>query len=87
MAWIPLDLNVTLFEDDIVVYHGDSDDEEVDPENITSLADLFDGYENDIRGGFGYEEAEIYVMATIKALDAGKAQLLAALADMKTKEI
>jgi hypothetical protein len=83
MAWIPLDLNVTLFEDEIFVYH-DGDEE---PENTTSLADLFDGYENDIRGGFGYEEAEIYVMATIKALDAGKAQLLAALADMKTKEI
>jgi hypothetical protein len=83
MAWIPLDLNVTLFAEEIVVYH-DGDEE---PENVTSLADLFDGYENDIRGGFGYEEAEIYIMTTIKALDAGKAQLLAALAEMKTKEI
>jgi hypothetical protein len=71
MAWIPLDLNVTLFEDEIFVYHGG--DDEAEPENTTSLADLFDGYENDLRGGFGYEEAEIYVMTTIKALDAGKA--------------
>jgi hypothetical protein len=82
MAWIPLDLNVTLFAEEIVVYH-DGDEE---PENTTSLADLFDGYENDLRSGFGYEEAEIYVMTTIKALDAGKAQLLAALAEMKARE-
>jgi hypothetical protein len=82
MAWIPLDLNVTLFAEEIVVYH-DGDGE---PENTTSLADIFDEYENDLRGGFGHEEAEIYVMTTIKALDAGKAQLLAAIAEMKARE-
>lgn len=82
MAYIELDLNVTLFEDEIVVYHGDDEEAEI----VTSLADLFDGYENDLRGGFTYKEAEQYVKTTIAALDAGKAQLLAALAEMKDKE-
>jgi len=83
MAYINLELAVSLFEDEIVVYHG-TDDE---PEITTSLAEVFDAYEDDLRGGFDYKDAEQYVKTTIAALDAGKAQLLAALADMKTKEI
>ncbi len=82
MAYIELDLHVTLFEDEIVVYHGDDEEAEI----ITSLADLFDGYENDIRGGFNYKEAEKYIQTTITALDAGKAQLLAALEDIKKRD-
>ena len=85
MANIELNLTVLLFEDAVSVWHNYDEDSE-EPETATTLADLFEGYAEDLKGGFGYVEAEIYVQETIKALDAGKALLLETIKQMKDKE-
>lgn len=85
MANINLNLTVLLFENEVSVWHNYDEDSE-EPETVTTLADLFDGYAEDLKGGFGYVEAEIYVQETIKELDKGKALLLATIQEMKDKE-
>lgn len=85
MANIDLDLTVLLFEDEVTVWHNYDEDSE-EPETTTTLTDLFEGYAEDLKGGFGYVEAETYVERTINTLDKCKAMLLHTLQEMKARE-
>lgn len=82
MANIKIELTALLFEDEIEVWVDGSEY----PETIVSLGDLFDGYEENLKGGYSFEEAQNYVQSTIDALDRGKAQLIAALQTMEDRE-
>jgi hypothetical protein len=83
MANIKLELTAMLFEDEIEIWN-DGDEY---PEGTVSLADLFDEYEENLRGGYSFSEAQTYVQSTIDALERGKAQLLEALREMEDREI
>lgn len=82
MANIKLELTALLFEDEIEIWH-DGDEY---PETTVTLADLFDGYEENLKGGYSFKEAQSYVRYTIEALEQGKAQLLQALQTMEDRE-
>ena len=71
-----------LFEDTLEIWN-DGDEY---PEVTVTLAELFDEYENNLRGGYSFSEAQTYVQATIEALDRGKAQLIQALQEMEDRE-
>jgi len=83
MAYIKLELTAMLFEDEIEIWN-DGDEY---PEVTVTLADLFDEYENNLRGGYSFSEAQTYVQSTLEALEQGKAQLLEALREMEDREI
>ncbi len=85
MAYVELDLTVLLFENEVTVWHNYSEDSE-DPETITTLADLFDGYAEDLKGGFSYAEAVQYVETTLLELERSKELLLNTLEEMKHRE-
>jgi hypothetical protein len=82
MAYIKLELTAMLFEDTLEIWN-DGDEY---PEVTVTLAELFDEYENNLRGGYSFSEAQTYVQATIEALDRGKAQLIQALQEMEDRE-
>jgi len=81
MAYVTLELTTLLFEDEIEVWNDGGEDQ---PELTMSLADLFEGYVENLKD-YSVEEATQYVMTTLEALDAGKAQLLNALEEMKAR--
>lgn len=85
MANIELNLTTLLFGDEVTIWHNYDEDSE-EPEATTTLADLFDGYAEDLKGGFGYVEAEMYALETIKELDKCKALLLETINQMKARE-
>lgn len=85
MAYIELDLTVLLFEDEVTVWHNYSEDSD-DPETVTSLISLFEGYVEDLKGGFDYNEAKRYVEVTLTTLEQCKALLLTTLEEMKQRE-
>jgi hypothetical protein len=86
MANIKLELTTLLFEDEVTVWHN-YDEYSEDPESTTNLADLFEGYAEDLKGGFCHAEAQNYVLATIDALERGKQLLLDTLREMEDREV
>lgn len=85
MANITLELTTLLFEDEVTVWHNYNEDSE-DPETAVTLAELFEGYAEDLKGGFGHAEAQDYVLTTIDALERGKQLLLDTLKEMQDRE-
>ncbi len=82
MANIDLGLSLTLFEDELEVWYSEYEEQ---PELTVTLSDLFEGYAENLKGGYSVQEAEQYVLTTIKALEQGKKELLNALEDMKAR--
>lgn len=83
MINITVESEISLFQNVIEVWDGIGEEAKV----TITLEDLFEGYANNLIGGFGFEEAKGYILNTLDALEKGKRELLYALEYMRERNL